>query len=50
MCTGIFIKTKDGKFIFARTLEFGVYLKWKQFCSLNIKGTIDTFKMLNKGS
>lgn len=43
MCTGIFIRTKDGKFIFARTLEFGVYLKWKQICNKNIKGTIGQF-------
>ena len=49
MCTGIFIKTKDGKFIFARTLEFGVYLKWKQFCSLNIKGTIGHFANVKEG-
>ncbi len=49
MCTGIFIKTKDGKFIFARTLEFGVYLKWKQFCSLNIKGTIGHFQNVKQG-
>ena len=49
MCTGIFIKTKDGKFIFARTLEFGVYLKWKQFCSLNIKGTIGHFQNSKQG-
>ena len=49
MCTGIFIKTKDGKFIFARTLEFGVYLKWKQFCSLNIKGTIGHFDNVKEG-
>ena len=49
MCTGIFIKTKDGKFIFARTLEFGVYLKWKQFCSLNIKGTIGHFDNIKEG-
>ncbi len=49
MCTGIFIKTKDGKFIFARTLEFGVYLKWKQFCNLNIKGTIGHFQNVKQG-
>ena len=49
MCTGIFIKTKDGKFIFARTLEFGVYLKWKQFCSLKIKGTIGHFDNVKEG-
>ena len=49
MCTGIFIKTKDGKFIFARTLEFGVYLNWKQVCTHKIKGTIGHFTNIKKG-
>ena len=49
MCTGIFIQTKDGKFIFARTLEFGAYLKWKQICSMNIKGTIGYFPGIKQG-
>ena len=42
MCTGIFIKTKDGKFIFARTLEFGVYLKWKQLNEPSLTLTTQT--------
>jgi len=49
MCTGIFIKTKDGKFIFARTLEFGAYLKWKQICNMDIKGTIGYFPGIKQG-
>ncbi len=44
MCTGIFLKTKDGKYIFSRTLEFGIPLKWIEFCSYNIKGTIGYFE------
>ena len=43
MCTGIYIKTKDNKFIFARTLEFGAPLKWKQFSFDNLKGTFGKF-------
>jgi penicillin V acylase-like amidase (Ntn superfamily) len=43
MCTGIFIKTKDGKYIFGRTLEFGVFLKWKQVCDKDLVGTKGNF-------
>jgi choloylglycine hydrolase len=48
MCTGIFAVTKDNKYIFGRTLEFGIPLTWKQFRSLKIKGTIGMFKGINK--
>jgi choloylglycine hydrolase len=48
MCTGIFSVTEDKKYIFGRTLEFGIPLTWKQFCSLNIKGTVGKFKGINK--
>lgn len=44
MCTGIFIKTKDGKYIFGRTLEFGVFLKWKQICNKDLVGTKGNFQ------
>ena len=44
MCTGIFLKTKNGKYVFARTLEFGMPLKWIQFCSYKIKGTVGYFQ------
>ena len=44
MCTGIFLQTKNGKYIFSRTLEFGIPLKWIQFCSYKIKGTVGYFK------
>ena len=48
MCTGIFAITKDNKFVFGRTLEFGIPLTWKQFCGLKIKGTVGKFKGVNK--
>jgi choloylglycine hydrolase len=47
MCTGILAVTKDGKYIFGRTLEFGIPLIWRQFCSLHIKGTVGKFKGVN---
>ena len=43
MCTGIFLKTKDNEYIFARTLEFGLQLKWIQLCNNYLKGTIGYF-------
>lgn len=48
MCTGIFIKTADNKFVFGRTLEFGVDLIWKQFCNTDMKGTVGKFAGVNK--
>ena len=36
------------KYIFGRTLEFGIPLTWKQFRSLKMKGTIGMFKGINK--
>ena len=43
MCTGIIIRTKDGKIIFGRTLEFGLPLRWKKYSSNKIKGTVGSF-------
>ena len=48
MCTGIFIKTEDGKIIFSRTLEFGRILKTKIYKSYSVKGVqyADTEKVI----
>lgn len=43
MCTGILTQTKDGNFIFGRTLEFDVYLKWKQISDKNLIATKGSF-------
>ena len=48
MCTGIFAVTADNKYVFGRTLEFGIPLKWKQFCSFTIKGTMGKFDGINE--
>ena len=40
MCTGIFIKTQDGNYIFGRTLEFGMYFIWKQICNSKFIATV----------
>ena len=40
MCTGIFIKTQDGKYIFGRTLEFGMYFVWNQICNNRMIATV----------
>ena len=49
MCTGIFLKTKNNKYIFARTLEFGLQLNWVQSCTGFIKGTIGYFPNDSEG-
>ena len=49
MCTGILIKTKNNKYIFARTLEFGIPFDWVQYCSDYIIGTIGFLEDLKKG-
>ena len=43
MCTGILIKTKNNKYVFGRTLEFGIGTNWKQYCSKDIIGTLGNF-------
>ena len=43
MCTGILIKTKNGKFIFGRTLEFGLNIVWKSIQTRHLKATIGNF-------
>lgn len=40
MCTGIFLKTKDGRYVFGRTLEFNMYFIWQQICNSNLIGTV----------
>lgn len=40
MCTGIILRTKSGKIIFGRTLEFGFPFVWKRYSSNGIKGTM----------
>lgn len=44
MCTGILIKTEDGKIVFGRTLEFGYPLIWKKYNKNGIRGTTGHFK------
>ena len=39
MCTGILIRSKNDKLIFARTLEFGIPFNWIQYCDNNIIAT-----------
>lgn len=43
MCTGIFIQTQDGNYIFGRTLEFNMPLKWTRITGNNFKGTTGTY-------
>ena len=43
MCTGILTETSNGKIIFARTLEFSIPVKWKQFNEKGIIGTMGSF-------
>ena len=48
MCTGIIIRKKNNKIIFARTLEFGAPLEWKQFYFQKMKGTYGRFIGIKK--
>ena len=40
MCTGIFLKKKDGGYVFGRTLEFNMYFIWHQICNSNLIATV----------
>ena len=40
MCTGFFIKTKDGNYIFGRTMEFSIGISWFKYQFKDIIGTL----------
>lgn len=48
MCTGILITTKNGNYIFGRTLEFGMYFIWQQVCNDKMIATVGRLPNSNK--
>jgi penicillin V acylase-like amidase (Ntn superfamily) len=48
MCTGIFIKTKDGNYIFGRTLEFSIEISWFKYHIRDVVGTLGRISGINK--
>ena len=48
MCTGIFIKTKDGNYIFGRTLEFSIEISWVKYHIKDIIGTLGRISGINR--